>query len=564
MSPLKRFFSLIQTERKEITLIYLYALFSGLIYLILPLGIQAVTSIIMSGQLTTSWTVLMVMVIIGTLFSGLIQVFQLSIIESLQQRLFVRSAFEFSYRMVNVQKQMLRKFYAPELMNRFFDVIQIQKGLAKILIDLSSSSLQIIFGLLLLSFYHPMFIFLGLMLIVVLVLIFRILGPRGLSASLKESKYKYEVVLWLKELARVNDTFKLAGNTDLPLNRTDEYVNNYLKARKAHFRILVWQYAAIIFFKTVIIASLLIAGSILVVNNELNLGQFIAAEILIIMVMQSAEKVVLSLEAVYDVVTAVEKVGSVMDLDLERSSGQKLVQDHESGMKLELRELSVFNPERNKYSLHNISLTIQPGEKICITGANHSGKSTLLQAIAGLYCDYEGSIIYNDTPLSQLNIPSLRDHIGDNLSLEDLFYGSVYDNITLGKSNCDPNRLNDIIEKTGLREFIMESPDGLDRKILPGGKNLPKSIVRKIMLARSFAMKKELLIIEDLMLHLNKKERENMMELFLGKENKGTVIVTSNDPSIAALCDKVVVLEKGEIAALDTYQNLKSRTDLFE
>lgn len=564
MSPLKRFSSLIQTERKEITLIYLYALFSGLIYLILPLGIQAVTSIIMSGQLTTSWTVLMVMVIIGTLFSGLIQVFQLSIIESLQQRLFVRSAFEFSYRMVNVQKQMLRKFYAPELMNRFFDVIQIQKGLAKILIDLSSSSLQIIFGLLLLSFYHPMFIFLGLMLIVVLVLIFRILGPRGLSASLKESKYKYEVVLWLEELARVNDTFKLAGNTDLPLNRTDEYVNNYLKARKAHFRILVWQYAAIIFFKTVIIASLLIAGSILVVNNELNLGQFIAAEILIIMVMQSAEKVVLSLEAVYDVVTAVEKVGSVMDLDLERASGQKLVQDPESGMKLELRELSLFNPERNKYTLHNINLSIQPGEKICITGANHSGKSTLLQVIAGMYCDYEGSIIYNDTPLSQLNIPSLRDHIGDNLSLEDLFYGSVYDNITLGKSDCDPNRLNAIIEKTGLREFIMESPDGLDRKILPGGKNLPKSIVRKIMLARSFAMKKELLIIEDLMLHLNKSERENMMDLFLGKENKGTVIITSNDPSIAALCDKVVVLEKGEIVALDTYQNLKSRTDLFE
>jgi ABC-type bacteriocin/lantibiotic exporter with double-glycine peptidase domain len=459
---------------------------------------------------------------------------------------------------------MLRKFYAPELMNRFFDVIQIQKGLAKILIDLSSSSLQIIFGLLLLSFYHPMFIFLGLILVVVLVLIFRILGPRGLSASLKESKYKYEVVLWLEELARVNDTFKLAGNTDLPLNRTDEYVNNYLKARKAHFKILVWQYAAIIFFKTVIIASLLIAGSILVVNNELNLGQFIAAEILIIMVMQSAEKVVLSLEAVYDVVTAVEKVGSVMDLDLERSSGQKLMQEPETGMKLELRELSVFNPERNKYSLHNISLTIQPSEKICITGANHSGKSTLLQAIAGLYCDYEGSIIYNDTPLSQLNIPSLRDHIGDNLSLEDLFYGSVYDNITLGKSDCDPHRLNAIIEKTGLREFIMESPDGLDRKILPGGKNLPKSIVRKIMLARSLAMKKELLIIEDLMLHLNKAERENMMELFLGKDNKGTVIITSNDPSIAALCDRVIVLEKGEVAAQDTYQNLKSRTDLFE
>jgi len=206
MTPLRRFFLLVKPERRDIFQIYLYALFSGMIYLTLPLGIQAITSFIMTGQLSTSWSVLVVMVILGIVLSGIIQVFQLSLTESLQQKIFVRAAFEFAYRVIRFRKESLRGYYPPELMNRFFDVIQIQKGLSKNLIDLSSSSLQIVFGLLLLSFYHPLFIALGFVLILVLYGIFKILSPRGLSTSLRESTHKYAVVQWLQELARVNDT----------------------------------------------------------------------------------------------------------------------------------------------------------------------------------------------------------------------------------------------------------------------------------------------------------------------------------------------------------------------
>ncbi|MBX7095535.1 MAG: ATP-binding cassette domain-containing protein [Flavobacteriales bacterium] len=565
MSPLKRFFALLRPERKDIFQIYFYALFSGLIYLILPLGIQAITSFIMTGQLSTSWTILVLVVVLAIVFSGLIQVFQLSITETLQQRIFVRAAFEFSYRVVRFKKEALKGKYAPELMNRFFDVVQIQKGLSKILIDISSSTLQIIFGLILLAFYHPLFIALGLVLLGVLAAIFRILGPNGLKTSLKESGHKYEVVQWLQELARTSDTFKLAGKTNLPLEKTDEHVSGYIEARKKHFKVLLWQYATIILFKTIITGGLLIAGSILVIEKQLTIGQFIAAEILIVMVMQSAEKLVLTLESVYDVITAVEKIGLVTDIPMEDISGKEFSPvEKDKGLRLELRRLTFKYPGVQEPIIRELSLEVNAGEKICIAGGHHSGKSTLIQLCAGLFHSYEGNILYNEIPLSNLQPESLRCYIGDSLSQEDIFIGTIMENITMGKKSIGMEQVLEIAKPVGLHDFIIQLPQGYETKVLPGGKALPKSIVRKIILCRSLVDNPRLLLLEDILLHVDKEERERIFNVLFDKNKSRTVLVVSNDKKIASMCDRFVILDEGKISAegrsadVDHYPNLFS------
>lgn len=549
MGALHRFFLLIRPERKEILNIYLYALFSGLIYLVLPLGIQAITSFLMTGQLTTSWTVLIIMVVLGIILSGVIQVFQLSITESLQQRIFVKAAFEFAYRVVRFRKESLRGYYPPELMNRFFDVVQIQKGLSKILIDISSSSLQIFFGLILLSFYHPMFIVLGLVLLAVLIALFRILGRKGLATSLKESTHKYQVVQWLQELARTNDTFKLAGKTDLPYERVDVHVGQYLQARKRHFRILILQYLSIILFKTVITGGLLIVGSLLVIDNQLNIGQFIAAEILIVMVMQSAEKLVVSLESVYDVITAVEKIGLVTDTEMEAIDGKDFAEaDDENGIHIEMRNVT-YAYDSGHPVLNAINLEIAAGERVCISGVHHAGKSTLIQLSAGLFQNYEGAILYNGIPLRSIHLESLRCYIGDSLSQEDIFTGTIAENISLGKKHITEKQILDIAERIGLMEFLKDLPEGIHTALLSGGKRLPKSAVRKIILCRSLVENPRLLLLEDVLLHVDPSERERLFGVIFDSSRKRTIIVVSNDRRVAEVCDKVIVMEQGKVIA---------------
>ena len=153
-----RFWRLLKPDRKEIRNIYFYAIFAGLVNLSLPIGIQSIINLIQGGQMSTSLIVLIFFVILGVTFTGVLQVNQLVISEHLQQKIFARAAFEFSYRLPKIRLEAMYKHFAPELMNRFFDIVSIQKGLTKILIDFSTASIQTIFGLILLSLYHPFFI----------------------------------------------------------------------------------------------------------------------------------------------------------------------------------------------------------------------------------------------------------------------------------------------------------------------------------------------------------------------------------------------------------------------
>ena len=157
----------------------------------------------------------------------------------------------------------------------------------------------------------------------ILYLIFRFTAPNGLRTSLVESKYKYEVVHWLEEIARAMETFKLAGKSQLPMTKTDEAVTDYLTARKAHFKTLVFQYINLTGFKVIVAAGLLLIGSLLVFNQQMNIGQFVASEIIIILVLASVEKLILSMETIYDVLTSIEKIGTVTDIPLEPNTGVK-------------------------------------------------------------------------------------------------------------------------------------------------------------------------------------------------------------------------------------------------
>lgn len=256
IKPWTRFINLLKVDRQEIVNIYIYAIFNGLVSLSLPLGIQAIINLIIGGQISTSWIILITFVLAGILISGVLQILQSYMTENLQQKIFVRGAFDFTYRIPKLKLDLIDKIHVPEFVNRFFDITTVQKGLSKILIDFSTATFQVIIGLILLSFYHPFFIFYSIILIIAVVLIIKITGPKGLATSMKESSYKYEVVHWLEELARSIEMFKLAGKTNLPFEKTDQAVIGYLKNRKAHFRILVIQYSIMILFKVFIMAVL--------------------------------------------------------------------------------------------------------------------------------------------------------------------------------------------------------------------------------------------------------------------------------------------------------------------
>ena len=288
-----------------------YAIFYSMVNLTLPLGIQAIIGLIQAGTVSTNWIILGAIVTIGVIAGGILQVMQLSIAEILQQRIFTRAAFAFTYRIPRFHSVSVRRMYHRKSSTGSLIPWRFRRA-SKLLMDFSSSAFQIIIGLLLLSTYHPIFITFGVALILLLTGILYYTGPRGLESSIEESNYKYRIAHWLKEIARTMDTFKRAGHTELPMEKTDELVQAYLTHRKRHWKTLIFQFSNIVAFKSLVTLGLLLIGGFLVIDNQINVGQFVASEIVIILIVNSAEKLILTMEPIYDVLTAVDKISTVL------------------------------------------------------------------------------------------------------------------------------------------------------------------------------------------------------------------------------------------------------------
>lgn len=555
-TPFERFLMLLKPDKQEIYNIYIYSVFSGLVSLSLPLGIQAIINLIQGGQMSTSFIVLIIVVVGGIIASGILNIYQLHITENLQQKVFSRAAIEFAYRIPKIKTEVLYKHYPPELVNRFFDVIGVQKGLSKVLIDFSSAALQVLFGLILLSVYHPFFVVFTLILMVLVYVIFKFTAKRGLNTSLRESKYKYNTAHWLEEVARNCETFKVSGKSNLAVERADAHVSDYIKARENHFKVLIQQYSLMVLFKAVVALGLLAVGGILVMEQAMNIGQFVAAEIIIIILISSVEKLIMSLETIYDVLTSVEKIGQVTDLELESQNGIDIEKEIlNQGLKVELNSVDFKYPDYHEKTIKNLSLDINSGEKYVITGSNGSGKSTILQLLAGLYEIQSGNIAYNDLPIGSISPESLREVVGYYRAQEDLFVGTLMENISMGRKNATFENVKWAVKNLGLNDFVKSLPQGFETQIDPQGKKLPRSIVHKIVLARTIATKPKLLLLEDVFEHIDDKQCMDIIDFLTHQDNKWTIVAISSVAYFAKKFDKVIYINKGTVERISKYRD---------
>ena len=551
---LYKLFRLLRLDGKEITALYLLSILSGLIQLSLPLGIQAIINfaIVATGrkQLPASMWVLIFLVVLGVLFTGMLKINQMKIVEKIQQKIFTRFSFEFSYRIPKLNVKSIDQFHLPELVNRFFDIPTLQKSMAKLLLEIPTAVIQLCFGLILLSFYNSVFIVFGIILLVILYLILYISSPKGFEASLEESNYKYEIAGWIQEIARGIKTFKFFNRYNLHVEKTNSFLEGYLNSRNRHFQILKLQYWSLVIFKILITASMLIVGGILLIRQEINLGQFIAAEIIILTINNAVEKLIVSLETVYDLLTSVEKINKITEKPIEEDGSYLYVK--KQGIEIEAKQLNFGF--QNTPILHDINFKIKSGQKVAITGDGDSGKTVLLRLLTGVFQDFEGSLTYNQIPINNYNLNSLRSEIGIYMQKQDLFSASLWENIALGNPNVKEQDVLDTFKIVGLEQFFKGLHKGFDTHIEPTGKQLSTSNVQKLLIARSLLNQPALLLLDEPMKLFADDVKQNLQNYLFGLKDV-TIIFTTNDPSIITKCDMVMHLEKGKIQSI---QNTKA------
>lgn len=537
-NSLRKFHQVIMLDKKDISAIYVFAFMAGIVQLSLPLGIQTIIGFVMAGSVSTSIIVLISMVVIGTFLNGLLQVRQLEIIEKLKQKIFLRYGLEFSDRLPRLDNEKLDGYYLPELVNRFFDTVSLQKGLEKLLLELPAAIIQILLGLLLLSFYHPVFIGFGIMLIAIILLILYYTSPQGLALALKSSDFKYKVAGWLQETARVVKSFKYSKSR-LHILKTDAFVGGHLDARTSYFKILLIQFWSLISFKVIVTAAMLIVGTILLVNQQINVGQFIAADIVIIAIIGSVEKLIVSLDKVYDALVSIEKLGTITEAETE-AGGELMLGKIDNGVAVKFVDASFSYPDGKKI-LDQLSFEIQPGQVVHISGKSGSGKSSLLRLLTGTYKNFEGNILIDGQGIGSYDIESMRNQTGLLLDSQDIFTGTILENMTMGNAEINITQVTDYVAKLGLEEFVQSDKLGLYRILDPVGKRLSKDIRKKILLVRALLGHHRLLLLEEPFEHLDESTIA-MLSSILGKMKSTTVFITSSATKLPLAVDAIVDL----------------------
>jgi ABC-type bacteriocin/lantibiotic exporter with double-glycine peptidase domain len=546
---LYKLFRLLRLDGKEITALYLLSILSGLIQLSLPLGIQAIINfaIVATGrkQLPASMWVLILLVVLGVLFTGMLKINQMKIVEKIQQKIFTRFSFEFSYRIPKLNVKSIDQYHLPELVNRFFDIPTLQKSMAKLLLDIPTAVIQLCFGLILLAFYNSVFIVFGIILLVILYLILYISSPKGFEASLQESNFKYDIGGWIQEIARGIKTFKFFNSYKLHIEKTNHLLEGYLHARNRHFLILKLQYWSLVIFKILITASMLIVGGILLIRQEINIGQFIAAEIIILTIMNAVEKLIVSLETVYDLLTSVEKINKITEKPIDEEGSYEFIK--KQGIEIEAKNLS-FGFDKTDI-LQNISFHIKPGQKVAITGDGDSGKTVLLRLLTGVFQDFKGDLSFDQIPINNYNLNTLRNHIGIYMQKQDIFSASLWENITLGNAEIKEQDVLDVFKIVGLDSFYKSLNKGFDTHLEPTGKQLSSSNVQKLLIARSLLNQPALLLLDEPMKLIAADDKQYLQNYLFGLKDV-TIIFTTNDPSLISKSEMVIHLEKGLIKSI--------------
>jgi ABC-type bacteriocin/lantibiotic exporter with double-glycine peptidase domain len=538
---------LLRGEGRDLAVVFIYALGVGLCSLAIPVGIQAVVNTVAFGVVLQPLVVVTCIVGGVLLFSGCLRIMQMVAVEMLQRRIAVRLSLSLAGRVAHVSFKEFQRKFGPEYVLRFLEVFSAQKTIASMLLDGLAVLFQIVVGLVLVSFYHPFFLIFSFLLASSLVLVVLPLGRGAVRAAIKESDAKYGVATWLQDIARVPMLFKSDRGDTFALERTDQLMGYYLKWRVAHFRVLLRQVVGSVVIQVVASTVLLGLGGWLVIQQQLTLGQLVAAEIVVGMVLTAVAKLGKYLDSFYELCASVAKLDALFDVPCEKLSGS-FFSPEAAPARLEVTNLTVQRHMGGGAILDSVSLCIAPGEKVAIIGDDGSGKSTLANCIYRTVQPHAGRVEIDGHHVREVHPLELRSEVALVRDV-DIFHGTIEENLTLANDSISSTRIREALEMVGLLEDIYALPEALQTILKGQAAPLSRGQAARLVLARALLQEPRLLVIDGLLDGIDEKIVSPLLMKLLHDSANWSVLVLTHEVHIVRFFDRSFVLDQGKLSS---------------
>ena len=537
LTPLRRFLRLLKLESNDIWTVVLFALVSGILGLAAPLAVESLVNVVSWGTYLQPLVVLAVILLASLGLSGVLRVLQAVVVEIIQRRQFVRIVGDLAHRFPRAKRSYLKKYYPRELANRLFDIITIQKATAVLLLDGVSIVLTTCLGMALLAFYHPFLLGFNIALLLTMISITWLLGRGGIRTSIDESIAKYKIVHWLQDVISYPGAFKINGGEDLAIEKANSLAAEYLEARDSQFRVVIRQVAFAIGLQVLASTVLLGLGGWLVIGGQLTLGQLVASELVVTVVVGAFAKAGKSLEKFYDLMAGIDKVGHLLDIPVDPRRG-RLSLDEEA-CPVEWSDLSL-KMGANKRSIS--ADRIPAGGSLAITGNDLTLKSMFIESLSGLLTPISGIVTVAEMEAQQAAVAGKGRLVAVANRIE-VFHASIAENVELGRAGVGEDRVREVLKAVGLWNIVHQLPNGLATLLSTGGYPLSKDQVARLMLARAIAARPRMVVVDGLLDALPPSERVEVWKAIREVCSPCTFALSTNDDNLAAACDRQFEVE---------------------
>ena len=543
LSPFARLVALLRPELRDLWAVLVFSIVVGLLSLASPIAVEALVNTVAFGRFLQPVVVLAFLLLTFLGFSSGLRALLAYMAEIVQRRLFVRVVEDLAYRLPRVRREAFDHVHGPELLNRFFEVVTVQKVVASLLLDLLTLILQALVGMVVLAFYHPFLLGFDLLMLAHIAVTIFVLGRGSVKTAIDESKAKYAVADWLQELARHATAFKMQAGYQFALDRADQLAVEYLDARKRHFRVLMRQILFSLALQALAATTLLGLGGWLVIGGQLTLGQLVAAELIVSAIVGSFAKLGKHLEGFYDLMASMDKLGHLFDLPTERHDKLFHLRQGEPAA-VAIHSVS-FAYASNRQVLRDFSLNLQPGERVSLAGPPGTGKSTLFDLLCGLRQPESGHLELDGIDLRELRPDSLREHLALARTVE-IFSGTIDENVHLQRPHVTAADVREALSAVGLADEILQLPEGLNTILQPSGSPLTGSQAVRLMLARAIVGRPRLLLVDGLLDGLPDTVLPDVIEHLTRPSTPWSLLVISGRREVLDRCQRVVRLPTGD------------------
>ncbi len=529
--PWQRLVDLMRLEWGDVSTLLAFALGVGLLSLVAPAAIEALVNTVAFGILLWPVVVLAIVMFGLLIVSSALRGMQVYVAECLQRRLFVRTALGFADRLARTSLSSFDGANRADIVNRFFEVAAGQKSIATLLVEGVGIIMLTIVGLTVLAFYHPYLLTFALVLSGLVVFLLLGLGVGGVRTSIDESYAKFDVASWLEEIARCPHTFRGGEGAALALDRADALSDAYITARQQHFSVVWRQTLFALTLEAVGSTVLLGLGGWLVINRQLTLGQLVASELIVTLVLAALSKIGKYVEIFYDLQATLDKLGVLDRLPPESAEGETL--DSAGGPLAVVADLPTADGRPRP-------ITLKPGERVAVVGI--SGKTPLFETLALLRLPARGTLALDGIDVRSLNRPATRRQIS-LVGRAEVFTGTIAENVKLGRADLSAADIRQAIDMVGLTDRLARLPDGLQTSLTPDGRPLSTNEVGRLAIARAIVGRPRLLLIDGMVDGLDLAACPDMLDILFNASAPWTLVVATARADIRDRCGRVISWE---------------------